>query len=133
MQETAEQRWFDAEIATFGDRLAGAREAAGLTQPDLARTLGVRLKTLQQWEEDQSEPRANRLQMLAGMLNVSLTWLLTGEGDGLNAPAEGHPSLVHLRSVLADLTRLKAQAVDLFGDIGRLEGRLRKILREEAA
>jgi transcriptional regulator with XRE-family HTH domain len=133
MEETAEQRWFDPEIATFGDRLAGAREATGLTQPDLARTLGVRLKTLQQWEEDQSEPRANRLQMLAGMLNVSLTWLLTGEGDGLNAPVEGHSSQVHLRSVLTDLTRLKAQAVDLSGDIGRLEGRLRKILREDAA
>ena len=133
MEETAEQRWFDAEIATFGDRLAGAREAAGLTQPDLARTLGVRLKTLQQWEEDQSEPRANRLQMLAGMLNVSLTWLLTGEGDGLNAPVEGHPAQVPLRSMLADLTRLKAQAVDLSGDIGRLEGRLRQVLREDAA
>lgn len=131
MQETAEQRWFDPEIATFGDRLAGAREAAGLSQPDLARTLGVRLKTLQQWEEDQSEPRANRLQMLAGMLSVSLTWLLTGEGDGLDAPGEGNAAEAPLRAVLADLARLKAQAVDLSGDIGRLEGRLRRVLREE--
>lgn len=131
MTQTAEQRWFDPEIATFGDRLAGAREGAGLTQPDLARTLGVRLKTLQQWEEDQSEPRANRLQMLAGMLNVSLSWLLTGEGDGLDAPPEGGAAQVALRAMLADLSRLKAQAADLSGDIGRLEGRLRKILKEE--
>lgn len=133
MTKSAEQRWFDPEIATFGDRLSGAREAAGLTQPDLARTLGVRLKTLQQWEEDQSGPRANRLQMLAGMLNVSLTWLLTGEGDGLNAPAEPHPAQAPLRSMLADVSRLRAQAVDMSSDIERLEGQLRRVLREEAA
>jgi len=72
--------WYGAETATFGDRLAGAREAAGLSQEELATRLGVRLETLIGWEEDAADPRANRLQMLAGMLNVSLMWLLTGEG-----------------------------------------------------
>ena len=30
-----------------------------------------------------SEPRANRLSMLAGLLGVSVMWLLHGEGDGV--------------------------------------------------
>ena len=45
----------------FGDRLAAARDAAGMDAETLARRLGVRLKTLQDWENDISEPRANRL------------------------------------------------------------------------
>ena len=40
-------------------------------------------------ENDLTEPRANKLQMLAGVLNVSIMWLLTGEGQGLDDPAEG--------------------------------------------
>ena len=133
MEETAEQQWYSAQTATFGDRLTGAREAAGMTQPDLARTLGVRLKTLQHWEEDQVEPRANRLQMLAGMLSVSLSWLLTGQGDGLKGPADGLLQYATLRAALSDLTRLKAQAADLASDIAQLEHRMRRILIEEAA
>ncbi|MFZ1338625.1 MAG: helix-turn-helix domain-containing protein, partial [Paracoccaceae bacterium] len=50
MAETG--NWYAADVATFGDRLAGAREAAGLAQEDLAQRLGVRLTTVQAWEED---------------------------------------------------------------------------------
>ena len=61
MAETG--NWYAADVATFGDRLAGAREAAGLAQEDLAQRLGVRLTTVQAWEEDMAEPRGNRLQL----------------------------------------------------------------------
>ena len=57
-----------------------------MSQSKLAKRLGVKLKTLKGWENDVSEPRANKLSMMAGMLNVSLLWLLSGEGDG---PAAG--------------------------------------------
>ena len=82
-----EEGYYSETAATFGDRLAGAREGAGLSQEALATQLGVEIGTLQAWEDDMDEPRANRLQMLAGMLNVSLSWLLTGRGDGPEAPA----------------------------------------------
>ena len=36
--------WFGPDAATFGDRVAGAREAAGMTQAQLARRLGVPLR-----------------------------------------------------------------------------------------
>ncbi|MDP5362418.1 MAG: helix-turn-helix domain-containing protein, partial [Paracoccaceae bacterium] len=78
--------WFSEETATFGDRLAGAREAAGMDQKALAEKLGVKTNVISGWENDLKEPRANRLQMVSGILGVSITWLLTGEGDGPDAP-----------------------------------------------
>lgn len=125
--------WFAADVATFGDRLAGARETAGLSQEDLAQRLGVRLTTLQAWEEDLAEPRGNRLQMLAGMLNVSLRWLLTAEGDGLDAPAgEATQAPDAAAAALADLARLQTRAAALAAEIAAVERRLRPLLRAEA-
>jgi len=131
MAETS--TWFAADVATFGDRLAGARDAAGLSQEDLAQRLGVRLTTLQAWEDDMAEPRGNRLQMLAGMLNVSLAWLLTAEGDGIASPDAETPALPPAVEVaLADLQRLRAQALALADAMGQTEKRLRQVLRQGA-
>ncbi|WP_415184966.1 helix-turn-helix domain-containing protein [Phaeovulum sp.] len=115
--------WFSGAAATFGDRLEGAREAAGMTQEALARRLGVRLTTLQAWEGDAADPRANRLQMLAGMLNVSLMWLLTGEGDGIDGPKPA-PTEMSLAAVLAEVRALRAGLSGLDGRLERLEKRL---------
>ncbi|VDC31666.1 helix-turn-helix domain-containing protein [Pseudogemmobacter humi] len=128
--ESAGADWFGAEVATFGDRLAGAREAAGLSQEDLAQRLGVRLTTLQAWEDDMAEPRGNRLQMLAGLLNVSLTWLLTAEGDGLAAPDEGAGRAPQIRAALAELSRLRLRAAELAQEAQSVENRLRQALAE---
>jgi transcriptional regulator with XRE-family HTH domain len=123
--------WYGPDTATFGDRVAGAREAAGLTQAELARKLGVRKDTILAWEEDRSEPRANKLSMLAGVLNVSIVWLLTGEGDGASVPgSEGAGPdlsglLSELRVLRADLSSAEARAT-------ALEGRLARMLAEPA-
>jgi len=134
MAETSpEHTWYSADVATFGDRLAGAREAAGLTQEDLAQRLGVRLTTLQNWEEDLAEPRGNRLQMLAGMLNVSLTWLLTAEGDGLVSPDSAPaPLSVGAEAALAELQRLRVGAIALADELAQLERQMRIAMRSAA-
>ena len=120
--------WFSEESATFGDRLAGAREAVGLTQADLARRIGVKIKTLRGWEEDLNEPRANKLQMLSGILNVSLRWLLTGEGAGVSEPATGPDELPEVRDLLLEIRDIKSQMTRSADQLGRLEKRLRKRL-----
>lgn len=122
--------WYSAESATFGDRLAGAREAANLTQEALARRLGVKLVTIQNWENDNSEPRANKLQMVSGMLNVSMRWLLTGEGDGIESPVQ--TSSGDLLTALAEMSRMRAQMLALSQDMGHLEKRMRGLVREAA-
>ncbi|GIT93065.1 transcriptional regulator [Jannaschia pagri] len=112
--------WYDPAATTFGDRLTGAREAAGLGQPELARRLGVKVKTLRAWEGDQSEPRANRLSILCGILNVSLVWLLTGQGAGSVDPVEDADG-----DLLAEVEALRRATTELSDRLGILEGRLR--------
>ena len=102
MTEDAEIDWYSNDIATFGDRVAAGREALGLSQKQLARKLGVAAKTVDSWEHDISEPRANKLQMLAGILNVSMPWLLTGEGDGVPHPLGSEQNQVALGFTLAN-------------------------------
>ena len=117
---------------TFGDRLAGARDAAGMSQAQLARRLGVKKATLAHWEEDLSEPRANRLSMLAGLLNVSIMWLLTGEGEGTSAPESGVPEIPDLSSVVAELRAIRADMRANAERAARLEKRLRQIAQTQA-
>lgn len=117
--------WYDGDTATFGDRMTGAREAAGLSQTELARRMGVKVKTVRAWENDQSEPRANKLQMLAGMLGVSIMWMLTGRGDGLDGPEMPEPLSDDLVALLGELRSMKVEQARLADQMGRLEKRLR--------
>ena len=115
--------WFSEDNATFGDRVAAAREALGLTQSQLASRLGVRLGTVQNWESDRSEPRANKLQMLAGLLNVSIVWLLTGQGEGAPAPAADDDA--ETLSLIAELREIRLAQARLMERLARVEKRLR--------
>jgi len=120
--------WYGPDAATFGDRVVGAREKSGMTQAELSRRLGIKLTTLQGWEEDRSEPRANKLQMLTGMLNVSLSWLLSGEGIGPEEPStvplsdDTQAILIEMRAIKTDMTRTADR-------LSRLEKRLRLNLK----
>lgn len=123
-----ETDWYGADAATFGDRLAGAREAAGMTQAQLARRLGVKKATIAAWENDLSEPRANRLSMMAGMINVSIMWLLTGEGEGMGAPVEEGEGGPELADAVAELRAIRGEMRASAERAARLEKRLRLML-----
>ncbi|MBK1636390.1 helix-turn-helix domain-containing protein [Rhodovulum adriaticum] len=122
--------WYSEDAATFGDRVAGAREALGLTRSELAKRLGVKLKTVTAWEEDMAEPRANKLQMLAGVLNVSIMWLLNGHGDGLDGPDEAHALPGDVRAILTEIRQVKTEMGRLSVRLGVLEKKLRQTLKE---
>ena len=120
--------WFSNETATIGDRIAGAREASGLSQSDLARKLGVKVKTVRGWENDLTEPRANKLQMLSGMLNVSLMWLLNGEGQGVDAPVDEAPITPDVAALLRELREIRVEVDAAAERLARTEKRLRAVL-----
>lgn len=123
--------WYGADTATFGDRVAGARDALGIGQPELAKRLGVKIKTVRAWENDLSEPRANKLQMLSGILGVSLMWLLNGEGDGLAEPKEEQASLVpEVRALLLELRQIRSEVDNAADRLARVEKTLRAALLE---
>ncbi len=124
--------WYGPEAATFGDRVAGAREHAGMSQAQLARRLGVKTATLRAWEEDMSEPRANKLSMMAGLVNVSIMWLLTGEGDGMVGPAPEQDEVsIDFAEVLAEMRAIRADMRANAERAARLEKRLRRLVQAE--
>ncbi|MDX1604851.1 MAG: helix-turn-helix domain-containing protein [Candidatus Competibacterales bacterium] len=89
----------------LGQRIEQARAAKGLSRAELSDHLGVKNTTLKSWERNQSQPRANRLITLAGLLGVSPLWLLEGETEGSTsgAPLRSDP--------LSQLQRKLARAI----------------------
>lgn len=122
MPGDADLNAYTNEIATFGDRVAAARDARALSVKALARHLGVATKTVEGWENDVSEPRANKLQMLSGVLDVSIPWLLTGEGNSFDPD----PTEPDVGDILLELRTLRAQAINTAERLARLEKRIRQ-------
>lgn len=108
------------DLDTIGGRLSRAREAAGLSVKELAWRLGVRISTINAWECDRSQPGAHRMNTLAGLLGVSLSWLLHGIGM---APVEREADIT-AEAIAGQLERLVA----LHGETGQLIDRLQSDL-----
>jgi transcriptional regulator with XRE-family HTH domain len=121
--------WYSQESATFGDRVAASREQSGLTQKELARRLGVRTSTIRNWEDDLSEPRANRLSIMAGILNVSMMWLINGQGEGMDSPPDAGEVTPDMRAILNELREIRADMVSRVEQMARLEKRLRQVMK----
>jgi transcriptional regulator with XRE-family HTH domain len=126
IQEELKMDDYSEGAATFGDRLALARESQDLTQEQLAKRLGLRVQTIQNWEFDRSEPRANRLQMVAGFLNVSMIWLLTGEGGSPVLRGEGAAAVsAELSGLLGEIREIRLSNIKANDRLAKLEKRLR--------
>lgn len=125
-----ENGWYSDAAATFGDRVAAGRETLGLSQSELAKKLGVKLRTIEAWEDDRTEPRANKLQMLAGVLNVSLIWLLKGEGEGIAAPGDSEIDS-DVAALLMEIRQVRGTILQSADRLGTLEKRLRNALKSQ--
>lgn len=72
----------EPDMDTVGGRLSRARAASGLSVKDVAWRLGVRIATVNAWERDRSQPGSHSLAKIAGLLQVSLSWIVYGVGIG---------------------------------------------------
>lgn len=118
--------WYSPENATFGDRVADARAQSGVSQEQLALRLGIKLNTLKAWEDDISEPRGNKLSTLAGCLNVSIMWLLNGEGDGISPPEQSEENASeNVRGILTEIRTLHNDICAHAERLCKLEQKLR--------
>jgi transcriptional regulator with XRE-family HTH domain len=79
------------------------------------------MATVKAWESDRSSPSSHRLSLLAGLLDVSLSWILHGVGIGPNESEIEDEDL----SVDAKFDRLKALHAQTSVLIKLLEGDLR--------
>ena len=99
-----------------------------MNQSELARRLGVKLATVRNWEADRSAPRSNRLQMLTGLLNVSIIWLMTGEGDGAPDIVDAGPETATLKDLMDELRDIRVEQTRLVERSKLVEKRLRGLI-----
>lgn len=76
-----------AAMGQLHKRIRAAREAAGLSQEDVARAVGVSRAAVAQWElekpEKRTSPTMDKMEALARVLNVNPLWLAFGEEYGV--------------------------------------------------
>ncbi len=107
---------------SLGERIRSARKNRDMSQAQLAVRLGVEQSTIKAWETDKRAPRANRLVMLAGVLDVTFAWLLGGQDEpSLSSPAA---SLGELRD---DLERVERRLSELVAVVAAARTRLAEI------
>lgn len=67
-------------IDTLGERIKYAREAARLTQNDIAQHFEISRVSVTQWEGNTTKPDISRVAALAVLLNTTVDWLLERKG-----------------------------------------------------
>ena len=115
----------DVSAIILGTRIANSREACGFTQAQLARRMGVKKATLINWEIGRTDPRANKLASLAGVLNVPFLWLLGGAESPaeVTTPEFSETNLLESKLDKADqlINELSALVADLRGHTRRVQ------------
>lgn len=121
---------------TTGSRIKRARVELGLSLPQLARQIVVDRQTLEDWENDQGEPRGAKLMKLAGVLQAPMIWLLTGDTPQELTPepviAESEKIAQKLERALAVQQDLAALLTEVSADVTRLRRQIEED-REMAA
>ena len=115
------------KLATLGRRISLARERANLTDKQLSKLSGVMVKTIRNWEADRTEPRGNKLVMLAGALGVSLVWLISGGDDYDNGPLnldETGALQVKLGRLQSQHEQMSSLFEEIQSDVQSLQGRI---------
>jgi len=73
---------------TTGMKIAEARKRAGLTQAAVAEKLEVSFQAVSAWERDEYLPDTDKLIRLAGVLDVSVSYLLEDKVYDLRGQSE---------------------------------------------
>jgi len=110
----------------LGNRITEARRLKGYTIKEAARRMSVTEKTFKKWESGKSKPRANKIQMLAGVLGVSLLWILDGEAQ-FEPEASSPSQLEKLGQKVERMTQLQQELNELTNAVVSEVGELQQI------
>lgn len=114
---------------SLSKRIAEARKAAGLTQTEVARRLGIRPQSVQAWESGVSAPRARRLSELAQVLDVPEAFFFAAEngstdlGGTLSSASAKARRVAEELVALADAGKLDRTSVEAIGGLLKLLAR----------
>ena len=110
-----------------GSRIKFTRCQLGLSLQQLADRVGVTRTSLEDWENDRSEPRGVKVTKLAGVLQVPMVWLLTGE----TPPGSAHePAVQETTRIVQKLDRAMALQRDLAALLIEVSADLSRLQRE---
>ena len=113
---------------TLGARISKAREQSGLNLTTAAKLAGIKRDTLKSWEIDASEPRVAKLNMLAGIFGVSVTYFLADEGHKgeLEGDTASKEEILHrLQQQFGELQESQRQLGDMLDKIGQSLAKLK--------
>lgn len=66
---------------TFGEKLQGLRQRAGMSQDALAEKLNVSRQAVSRWERDETMPETEKVVALANLFGVSTDYLLRDQPE----------------------------------------------------
>ncbi len=113
---------------SLGERIFKLRQATGYSIEELSRQLGVRAKTLRNWETDRSEPRMNKLVSLAGILGVAPTYLIARKGyAGQTGIAKEPRENRILNTLKTELANLEQNQKEMLAKIKHLKKQVNKL------
>ena len=69
--------------STLANRISTARADANLSIAEVSSLIAVKPETYMKWESGKTQPRANKVVTLAGVLKVVPVWLLDGDNNFL--------------------------------------------------
>ncbi len=111
--------------STLGSRIEQSRAYLNLTASQLATRIGVKKKTVENWESDRSAPRGDKLVRLSGVLQVPLMWLMTGEDmdDAQDPPSPQETASIadKLEKAVAMQQHLATLLINISADVTRLQ------------
>ena len=96
-----------AKETNIADRLRAARQAAGLTQGQAAKLLGLHRPSVSEIEAARRKVAANELVQFAEIYGVSTSWL-TGEGAMEDGPRESR-----IKMAARELASLKDEDLEI--------------------
>lgn len=122
-QKAAHGRSIDDDDAQIGRRITDARLILGDSVEVIAERIGVTTATAEGWESGDVPLRANHLNKVAGVLGISLSWLIMGRGP---EPLGDATELGRLR---ADLSAARSRLDDVLNELVVLDQRLARLDR----
>lgn len=108
----------------ISERIAELRKARGLKQPQVARMVGVQLRTYQNWEAGGGTSHEN-YEALAGALGSSYDYILTG-GDSAPPREDILARLDRIEGSLDDLLEWAERVEARAGEVGPVRGEARR-------
>ncbi len=100
MTEHEEQR------KAVASRLRLSRELAGLTQSQVAKSLGWHRPTISEIEAGRRRVSAEELSALAAMYGVNIPWIVGEQGEGSN------PAVDRVKLAARELSKLREEDLD---------------------